>query len=148
MELLWKELAMIRCVGNLLWEEVLLFVLITRCWQKVLISLFLGRLFRSLRFSLELLFFVWTVALGNILTIDNLRKRQILILDWCCMWKKWEISWPPPNPLLYCFWFMVYGVYFDWYSLGYAENSGGAVGLLARKVWEAFVRHRNHKLTF
>ena len=92
--------------------------------------------------------FVWTAALENILTIDNLRKRQILILDWCCMWKKWEISWPPPNPLLYCFWFMVYGVYFDWYSLGYAENSGGAVGLLARKVWEAFVRHRNHKLTF
>ena len=88
MELLWKELGMIRCVGNLLWEEVLLFVLITRCWQKVLISLFLGRLFRSLRFSLELLYFVWTVALGNILTINNLRKRQILILDWCCMCKR------------------------------------------------------------
>ena len=33
-------------------------------------------------------FFVWTVALGNILTIDNLRKQQILILDWCCMCKR------------------------------------------------------------
>ena len=32
---------------------------------------------------------------------------------------------------------MVYGVYFVWHSLSYAENSGGAVGLLARKVWEA-----------
>ena len=32
---------------------------------------------------------------------------------------------------------MVYGVYFGWHSLGYAENDGGAVGLLARKVWEA-----------
>ena len=32
---------------------------------------------------------------------------------------------------------MVYGVYFVWHSLGYAENSGGTVGLLARKVWEA-----------
>uniref|UniRef100_A0A7N2MX24 Reverse transcriptase zinc-binding domain-containing protein n=1 Tax=Quercus lobata TaxID=97700 RepID=A0A7N2MX24_QUELO len=28
-------------------------------------------------------FFVWFVALGNILTIDSLRKRKILILDWC-----------------------------------------------------------------
>ena len=26
-----KELGTIRCVGNLLWEEVLLFVLIIRC---------------------------------------------------------------------------------------------------------------------
>ena len=33
-------------------------------------------------------FFVWTVILENILTIDNLRKRQILILDWCCMCKR------------------------------------------------------------
>ena len=32
---------------------------------------------------------------------------------------------------------MVYGVYFVWLSLGYAEDSGGAVGLLARKVWAA-----------
>jgi len=32
---------------------------------------------------------------------------------------------------------VVYGVYFGWHSLGYAENDGGAVGLLARKVWEA-----------
>ena len=32
---------------------------------------------------------------------------------------------------------LVYGVYIVWHSLGYAENSGGAVGLLARKVWKA-----------
>ena len=31
---------------------------------------------------------MWTAASGNILTIDNLRKRQILILDWCCMCKR------------------------------------------------------------
>ena len=30
-------------------------------------------------------FFTWTAALGKILTIDNLRKRKVLILDWCCM---------------------------------------------------------------
>ena len=32
-------------------------------------------------------FFVWTAALGTILTIDNLRKKKVLILDWCYMCK-------------------------------------------------------------
>ncbi len=32
-------------------------------------------------------FFTWIAALGKILTIDNLRKRKVLILDWCCMCK-------------------------------------------------------------
>ena len=33
-------------------------------------------------------FLVWTAALRNILTIDNLRKLVILILNWCCMRKR------------------------------------------------------------
>ena len=32
-------------------------------------------------------FFVWTAALGKCLTIDNLRKRKVCILDWCYMCK-------------------------------------------------------------
>ena len=32
-------------------------------------------------------FFLWTAALGKILTTDNLRKRRVTILDWCCMCK-------------------------------------------------------------
>ena len=32
-------------------------------------------------------FFSWTATLGRILTIDNLRKRKVLIIDWCCMCK-------------------------------------------------------------
>uniref|UniRef100_A0A7N2MQK8 Reverse transcriptase zinc-binding domain-containing protein n=1 Tax=Quercus lobata TaxID=97700 RepID=A0A7N2MQK8_QUELO len=32
-------------------------------------------------------FFVWTVALGKFLTIDNLQKRKVRILDWCYMCK-------------------------------------------------------------
>ncbi|KAG6705367.1 hypothetical protein I3842_07G176000 [Carya illinoinensis] len=32
-------------------------------------------------------FFVWTASLGRILTIDNLRKRRIIITEWCCMCK-------------------------------------------------------------
>ena len=30
-------------------------------------------------------FFVWTTALGKILTADNLRKSSYFIVDWCCM---------------------------------------------------------------
>ena len=29
-------------------------------------------------------FFVWAASLGKILTTDNLRKRRIIIADWCC----------------------------------------------------------------
>ena len=33
-------------------------------------------------------FFVWTAAMGRILTIDNLRRRRFLVLEWCCMCKR------------------------------------------------------------
>ncbi|KAG6729257.1 hypothetical protein I3842_01G018300 [Carya illinoinensis] len=33
-------------------------------------------------------FFVWNASLGKILTTDNLRKRRVIIVDWCCMCKK------------------------------------------------------------
>jgi hypothetical protein len=35
-------------------------------------------------------FFVWTAALGKILTHDNLRRRLIVVLEWCCMCKHGE----------------------------------------------------------
>jgi len=33
-------------------------------------------------------FFIWTAALGNILTHDNLRRRGIVVVEWCVMYKK------------------------------------------------------------
>ena len=30
-----------------------------------------------------------TIVLGNFLTIDTLRKRVLIIIDWCCM-RKWS----------------------------------------------------------
>jgi hypothetical protein len=33
-------------------------------------------------------FFSWTATLGNVLTIDNLRKRDLFIQEWCCMCKR------------------------------------------------------------
>jgi hypothetical protein len=37
---------------------------------------------------LKVNFFIWTPSLGKVLTIDNLRKRQLVLLDWCCMCKE------------------------------------------------------------
>jgi len=33
-------------------------------------------------------FFVWSTTLGKILTHDNLCKRNIVVIEWCCMCKK------------------------------------------------------------
>jgi hypothetical protein len=33
-------------------------------------------------------FFTWSVAQGKIITIDNLRKRHVIVVDWCFMYKK------------------------------------------------------------
>jgi hypothetical protein len=45
-------------------------------------------------------FFAWTAALGKILTVDNLRKRQIIVINRCCMCKKNEES--VDHLLLHC----------------------------------------------
>jgi hypothetical protein len=37
---------------------------------------------------LRVAFFAWSVTLGKIFTMDNLRKRRIIVVDWCCMCKK------------------------------------------------------------
>jgi hypothetical protein len=36
----------------------------------------------------QVAFFVWTAALGRILTIDNLRTQRVLVVDWCNMCKR------------------------------------------------------------
>jgi hypothetical protein len=33
-------------------------------------------------------FFTWSAALGKILTVDNLRKRHLIIVDRCCLCKR------------------------------------------------------------
>uniref|UniRef100_A0A2N9FSF4 Reverse transcriptase zinc-binding domain-containing protein n=1 Tax=Fagus sylvatica TaxID=28930 RepID=A0A2N9FSF4_FAGSY len=32
-------------------------------------------------------FFTWTAALGRILTVENLRRRHVILVSWCCMCK-------------------------------------------------------------
>jgi hypothetical protein len=38
--------------------------------------------------SLRVAFSAWSVALGMILTMDNLRKRHVIMVDRCCMYKR------------------------------------------------------------
>ena len=85
-------------------------------------------------------FFVWTAALGKCLTIDNLRKRKVWILDWCYMCKcNGELV---DHLFLHCpvamdLWAIVFG------SFGVSRvMPQSVVGLLA--YWQGrFGRHRN-----
>uniref|UniRef100_A0A2N9J6H2 Reverse transcriptase zinc-binding domain-containing protein n=1 Tax=Fagus sylvatica TaxID=28930 RepID=A0A2N9J6H2_FAGSY len=67
-------------------------------------------------------FFMWTAAHGKILTMDNLRKRHICIVDWCCMCKHSGES--PNHLLLHCemaqsLWSMVFCLFgVVWVILG------------------------------
>jgi hypothetical protein len=36
---------------------------------------------------LKVAFFAWSVALGKIFTLDNLRKRHVIVIDRCCLCK-------------------------------------------------------------
>ena len=45
-------------------------------------------------------FFVWTASLGKILTADNLRKRNIILVSWCCLCK--EAGETVDHLLLHC----------------------------------------------
>uniref|UniRef100_A0A7N2M3Y2 Reverse transcriptase zinc-binding domain-containing protein n=1 Tax=Quercus lobata TaxID=97700 RepID=A0A7N2M3Y2_QUELO len=88
-------------------------------------------------------FFVWTAALGKCLTIGNLRKRKVWILDWCYMCKRNGES--VDHLFLHCpiamdLWSMVYGFGFIWSNLGVMLHT--VLGLLG--CWQgSFGRHRN-----
>jgi hypothetical protein len=43
---------------------------------------------------------VWTAAMDRILTMENLRKRHVIVLDWCCMCK--ESGESSSHLLLHC----------------------------------------------
>lgn len=40
----------------------------------------------------RVVFFAWLTALGKISTTNNLRKRHIIVVDWCCMCKRYKES--------------------------------------------------------
>ena len=83
-------------------------------------------------------FFFWIAALGNIITINNLQKQKILILDWCCMCKRngesvdhLLILFPHASDL----WSMVFTLFGIYWVMPKMLKT--VVELLARKVWVA-----------
>ena len=85
-------------------------------------------------------FFVWIAALGKCLTIDNLWKKKVWILDWCYMCKCNGES--VDHLFLHCpvamnLWAMVLG----WFGVSWAMPQF-VLGLL--ECWQGrFGRHRN-----
>ena len=51
---------------------------------------FLWKSILKAKVPLRVSFFVWTAALGRICTVDNLRKRGLIMVDWCSMCKNGE----------------------------------------------------------
>ena len=74
------------------------------------------------KFPSRVAFFSWTAAWGKILSIDNLRKRGMLILDWCYMCKKCRETVKPTSILSYSLGPVDFGVLFIWLPLGYANE--------------------------
>ena len=76
----------IRCVGNLVEIRGLRLMIIVEFQWALLTTVFLGKYWKQ-KIPSRVAFLVWTAALGKCLTIDNLRKRKVWILDWCYMCK-------------------------------------------------------------
>lgn len=55
--------------------------------ERGVINLFLGYLFGLLKLCLVLLSLFGLQCRVKVLTIDNLRKKGIIIVDWCCICK-------------------------------------------------------------
>ena len=55
--------------------------------ERGVINLFLGDLFGTLKLHLVLLSLFGLQCRVKVLTIDNLRKKGIIIVDWCCICK-------------------------------------------------------------
>jgi hypothetical protein len=51
-------------------------------------SPFLWKSIWGVKATSQVAFFVWTTTLEKILTLDNLRKRNVIVVDWCCMCKR------------------------------------------------------------
>jgi hypothetical protein len=75
----------------------------------------------------QVAYFAWSMALGKILTIDNLRKRHVILVDRCCMCKRNGPSSSLRCGLrsvecsLYSFWVMprrVFDLFACWWTFG------------------------------
>ena len=49
---------------------------------------FLWKMMWQSKVSLRIAFFSWSASLDKITTIDNLQKKQIIVVDWCYVCKR------------------------------------------------------------
>ena len=75
------------CVGNVLFGVFSMFALIIRPYNLQSPVIFHGNLCKP-KVPTKVSFFIWTMALGKILTVDNLRRRKLVAVDWCYMCKR------------------------------------------------------------
>lgn len=87
-------------------------------------------------------FFVWTAALGNILTVDNLHRHHIIIVDWCCMCKQWGIS----GSLITSLWYGLWSLVFVLCLFGVQWVMSQRVVELLSSWRGRFTRHRNGEI--
>jgi hypothetical protein len=66
----------------------------------------LGRVWQTQALS-RVAFFVWSAALGKILTLDNLRKHHVIVINKCFMCKSNEET---VDHLLHCEVLLLYGM--------------------------------------
>jgi hypothetical protein len=63
--------------GQVLWMMMNIFLsMLNTCLAKV-----------ATRKGVKVTFFAWTAALGKIITLDNLIKKCVIVIDKCCMCK-------------------------------------------------------------
>ena len=89
----------------------------------------------------RVVFFMWTAALGWILVMDNLMKRGLPLVNWCCMCQS-------NGDIVDHSYFIVRlpmlcgGCVLDiWDSLGHARFCYESVVLLEELVWKALLRY-------
>jgi hypothetical protein len=81
-------------------------------------------------------FLVWTTDLGKIVTLDNLRRRNFVVVEWCCMCQKSEES--VDHLLIHCevsreLWSSIFNLFgVDWAMPRWVKNLlvslGGQLG--------------------
>jgi hypothetical protein len=73
--------------GTRLTKGLLMLDLFTRLLHTKTFPLSLGRVFGKSKAPFNVAFFVWSASLGKIFTSDNLRKRQVIVINRCCLCK-------------------------------------------------------------
>jgi hypothetical protein len=73
-------------------------------------------------------FFAWSAALGKILTLDNLKKQHVIVMNLCCMYKRSEET--VDHLLLHC------KVYFALWSAIFSHF--GMSWVMPRRVFDLF----------